>query len=396
MTAQTSASAPSRALRVAIVAGEASGDILGEALLRALRARVPSLQAEGIAGPRMQRQGCHSHYAMERLSVMGIVAILKRLPELLGVRKRLCRQWLHDKPDVFIGIDAPEFNLGLEEKLRAGGVPTVHFVSPSVWAWRKKRIFKIQRAVDLMLTLFPFEQPIYQQHGIAVAHVGHPLADQIALDNPAAPARAALGIPLDARVLALLPGSRGSELKFLALPFIQAAQQLQQQDPSLHIVVPCASAARRAQFEQALAEAGGLRQLHVLDGQSQQAMCAADTILLASGTATLEAMLIKRPMVVAYRVSAFSYAIFKRMLTIGRFALPNLLAGKDVVPELIQDDCTADKLAAAVRRQLNATLDEKATLLREFTSIHEQLRGDAGARAAEAVLAMLREREMGA
>ena len=396
MTAQTSASAPSRALRVAIVAGEASGDILGEALLRALRARVPSLQAEGIAGPRMQRQGCHSHYAMERLSVMGIVAILKRLPELLGVRKRLCRQWLHDKPDVFIGIDAPEFNLGLEEKLRAGGVPTVHFVSPSVWAWRKKRIFKIQRAVDLMLTLFPFEQPIYQQHGIAVAHVGHPLADQIALDNPAAPARATLGIPLDARVLALLPGSRGSELKFLALPFIQAAQQLQQQDPSLHIVVPCASAARRAQFEQALAGAGGLRQLHVLDGQSQQAMCAADTILLASGTATLEAMLIKRPMVVAYRVSAFSYAIFKRLLTIGRFALPNLLAGKDVVPELIQDDCTADKLAAAVRRQLNATPDEKATLLREFTTIHEQLRGDAGARAAEAVLAMLREREMGA
>ena len=395
MTAQTSASAPSRALRVAIVAGEASGDILGEALLRALRARVPSLHAEGIAGPRMQRQGCHSHYAMERLSVMGIVAILKRLPELLGVRKRLCRQWLHDKPDVFIGIDAPEFNLGLEEKLRAGGVPTVHFVSPSVWAWRKKRIFKIQRAVDLMLTLFPFEQPIYQQHGIAVAHVGHPLADQIALDNPAAPARATLGIPLDARVLALLPGSRGSELKFLALPFIQAAQQLQQQDPSLHIVVPCASAARRAQFEQALAGAGGLRQLHVLDGQSQQAMCAADTILLASGTATLEAMLIKRPMVVAYRVSAFSYAIFKRLLTIGRFALPNLLAGKDVVPELIQDDCTADKLAAAVRRQLNATPDEKATLLREFTTIHEQLRGDAGARAAEAVLAMLRERGIG-
>ncbi|HEX4910911.1 MAG TPA: lipid-A-disaccharide synthase [Permianibacter sp.] len=396
MTAQTSASAPSRALRVAIVAGEASGDILGEALLRALRARVTSLQTEGIAGPRMQQQGCRSLYAMERLSVMGIVAILKRLPELLGVRKRLCRQWLQDKPDVFIGIDAPEFNLGLEAQLRAGGVPTVHFVSPSVWAWRKKRIFKIQRAVDLMLTLFPFEQQIYQQHGIPVAHVGHPLADQIALDNPSAPARAALGIPPDARVLALLPGSRGSELKFLATPFIQAAQQLQQQDPSLHIVVPCASAARRGQFEQALAEAGGLRQLHVLDGQSQQAMCAADAILLASGTATLEAMLIKRPMVVAYRVSAFSYAIFKRLLTIGRFALPNLLAGKDVVPELIQDDCTAGKLAAAVRRQLDATPEEKTSLLREFTAIHEQLRGDAGARAAEAVLAMLHERGVGA
>lgn len=392
MTAQTPASASSRALRVAIVAGEASGDILGEALLRALRARVPSLQAEGIAGPRMQQQGCVGLYAMDRLSVMGIVAILKRLPELLGVRKRLSQQWLQDKPDVFVGIDAPEFNLGLEQRLRAGGVATVHFVSPSVWAWRKKRIFKIQRAVDLMLTLFPFEQQIYQQHQIPVAHVGHPLADQIALENPSTPARAALGIPADVPVLALLPGSRGSELKFLAMPFIQAAQRLQQQDPALHIVVPCASAARRAQFEHALATAGGLQHLHLLDGQSQLAMCASDAILLASGTATLEAMLIKRPMVVAYRVSSFSYAIFKRLLTIGRFALPNLLAGKDLVPELIQDDCTADKLAAAARLQLDAGSEEKARLTGEFSRIHEQLRGDAGARAADAVLAMLRER----
>ena len=392
MTAQTPASASSRALRVAIVAGEASGDILGEALLRALRARVPSLQAEGIAGPRMQQQGCHSLYAMERLSVMGIMAILQRLPELLGVRKRLSRQWLQNKPDVFIGIDAPEFNLGLEQRLRAGDVPTVHFVSPSVWAWRKKRIFKIQRAVDLMLTLFPFEQQIYQQHQIPVAHVGHPLADQIALENPSTPARAALGIPADVPVLALLPGSRGSELKFLAMPFIQAAQRLQQQNLALRIVVPCASAARRAQFEQALLAAGGLQNLHLLDGQSQLAMCASDAILLASGTATLEAMLIKRPMVVAYRVSSFSYAIFKRLLTIGRFALPNLLAGKDLVPELIQDDCTADKLAVAVHLQLKASSEEKAQLKSEFSRIHEQLRGDAGARAADAVLAMLRER----
>lgn len=381
-----------RPLRVAIVAGEASGDILGEALLRALRARVPNLRAEGIAGPRMQAQGCVSRYPLERLSVMGIVAILKRLPELLGVRKQLVRHWLQERPDVFIGIDAPEFNLGLEQQLRSEGLTTVHFVSPSVWAWRKKRIFKIQRAVDLMLTLFPFEQTIYQQHGIRVAHVGHPLADQISMENAAAPARDALDIPADAKVLALMPGSRGSELKFLAEPFIRAAQILQQRDPSLHVVVPCASAARRTQFEHALAVVGGLSQLHLLDGQAQRAMSAADAILLASGTATLEAMLIKRPMVVAYRVSGFSYAIFRRLLTIGRFALPNLLADRDLVPELMQADCTPNKLADAVWQQLQASADSKQLLLAEFRRLHEQLRGDAGARAAEAVLTLLRQK----
>lgn len=397
MTAPSAASpfpalSSDKPLRVAIVAGEASGDILGEALLRALRERVPQLQAEGIAGPRMQAQGCISLYPMERLSVMGIVAILKRLPELLGVRKKLRRQWQQTRPDVFIGIDAPEFTLGLEEQLRASGLTTVHFVSPSVWAWRKKRIFKIQRAVDLMLTLFPFEQAIYQQHGIPVAHVGHPLADQIPLENDPAPARTALNLPSNARVLALLPGSRGSELKFLSEPFIRAAQALQQREPSLQIVVPCASPSRRQQFEQSLAELGGLANLHLLDGQSQTAMRAADVILLASGTATLEAMLIKRPMVVAYKVSGFSYAIFKRLLTIGRFALPNLLADRDVVPELMQENCTPDKLTEALWQQLQASAAERAALLDEFRRLHEQLRGNAGARAADAVIALLKQK----
>ncbi|NQD38690.1 lipid-A-disaccharide synthase [Permianibacter sp. IMCC34836] len=376
-------------VRVAIVAGEASGDILGEALLKALRERLPQLQAEGIAGPRMQAQHCHSRYPMERLSVMGILAILKRLPELLSVRKQLVRHWLQQRPDVFIGIDAPEFNLGLEEQLRAGGVTTVHFVSPSVWAWRKKRIFTIQRAVDLMLTLFPFEQAIYREHGVGVAHVGHPLADQIALDNEPGSARAALAIPDEARVLAVLPGSRGSELKFLSEPFIRAMQLLQQRDATLHFLVPCATPARRAQFSAALQAAGGVSNLHLLDGQSQTAMIAADAILLASGTATLEAMLIKRPMVVAYKVSGFSYAIYKRLLTIGRFALPNLLSGRDLVPELMQDDCTAEKLADAMWQQLSLSAAERAALLAEFRRLHEELRGNAGARAAEAIIALL-------
>ncbi len=380
-----------RAVRIAIVAGEASGDILGEALLRALRDRLPAIRAEGIAGPRMQAQGCLSLYPMDRLSVMGIVAILQRLPELLGARKKLIRQWLNDRPDVFIGIDAPEFNLGLEEQLRAQGLTTVHFVSPSVWAWRKKRIFTIARAVDLMLTLFPFEQAIYREHNIPVAHVGHPLADQIPLENDPAPARAALALPEAAKVLALLPGSRGSELKFLAEPFLGAARLVLAREPQLHIVIPCASPARRQQLEQQLAATGPLPNLHLLDGQSQTAMRAADVILLASGTATLEAMLIKRPMVVAYRVGAFSHFIFKRLLTIGRFSLPNLLAGRDLVPELMQDDCTAERIAEALWQQLHMPAADKAALMDEFRQLHESLRGNAGARAADAVVALLKQ-----
>lgn len=381
-----------RAVRIAIIAGEASGDILGEALLRALRERLPAMQAEGIAGPRMLAQGCTSLYAMERLSVMGIVAILQRLPELLGVRKKLVRHWLAERPDVFIGIDAPEFNLGLEAQLRAQGLTTVHFVSPSVWAWRKKRIFTIQRAVDLMLTLFPFEQAIYREHQIPVAHVGHPLADQIALDSDPVPARVALNLPADAHVLALLPGSRGSELKFLAEPFLRAAQLLQQRDPTLQIVVPCASPARRLQLEQQLSQLGAIANLHLLDGQSQTAMRAADVILLASGTATLEAMLIKRPMVVAYKVGAFSHFVFKRLLTIGRFSLPNLLAGRDLVPELMQEDCTPERIADALWQQLQMPPAEWAAMMAEFRQLHEGLRGNAGARAADAVVGLLKQK----
>ena len=235
-------------IRIAVIAGEASGDILGASLLQALNKRLPAVQFEGIPGPRMQKEGCQELAPMERLSVMGIVAILKRLPELLRLRKRLRDHWLHSKPDVFVGIDAPEFNLKLEEFLRQGGVTTVHFVSPSVWAWRKKRIFQIKRAVDKMLILFPFEQAIYDTHQIPARFVGHPLADAYPIAPDVATTRAELGIASDAKALAVLPGSRGSELKFLSEPYIKAMQLLAKRDPSLHFIVPLVNDKRRQQF----------------------------------------------------------------------------------------------------------------------------------------------------
>jgi len=379
-----------KSLTIAIVAGEASGDILGAALMRELKTRLPELQFNGIAGERMQAEGCASRYPLERLSVMGIVAILQRLPELLGARKRLARQWLAEQPDLFIGIDAPEFNLGLEETLKNGGILTAHFVSPSVWAWRQKRIIKIKRAVDLMMTLFPFEEAIYRQHQIRVAHVGHPLADELPLQIDREAARKRLNLPADVKVLAVLPGSRGSELQHLSAPFIAAMNVLQQRDPALHFAVPCANAKRRAQFEHSLRELGSPKNLHLFDGQSHDVMSAANTVLLASGTATLEAMLLKRPMVVAYKVGGFSYWLFKRLLKINRFSLPNLLAGRDVVPELMQADATPEKLAEAVWSQLNDA-HKTREIEQLFGELHQQLRCNAAQRAADAIVALLKD-----
>lgn len=379
-------------IRIAVIAGEASGDILGASLLHALNKRLPTVQFEGIPGPRMQKEGCVELAPMERLSVMGIVAILKRLPELLRLRKRLRDHWLHSKPDVFVGIDAPEFNLKLEELLRQGGVTTVHFVSPSVWAWRKKRIFQIKRAVDKILILFPFEQTIYDTHQIPAHFVGHPLADAYPITPDVAAARAELGIASDAKVLAVLPGSRGSELKFLSEPYIKAMQLLAKRDASLHFIVPLVNDKRRQQFEQALQAFGNVPNLHLIDGQSATVMTAADAVLLASGTATLEAMLLKKPMVVGYRVSGFSYFIFKRLLTINRFSLPNLLADENLVPELMQQDCTPEKLAESVWRQLQLSEAEKHALINRYTAIHQTLRCNAGERAADAIVELLQQK----
>ncbi len=379
----------SRPLRIAIVAGEASGDILGADLVTHLQQRFPDAEFEGLAGPRMQALGVRSLYPMERLSVMGILPILMRLPELLALRRRLAKRWLATPPDLFIGIDAPEFNLGLEQRLRTGGVRTVHYVSPSVWAWREKRIFKIARAVDLMLTLFPFELDIYQRHGVRAVHVGHPLADSLPLEPDQRLARQTLQLPVDAKVLAVLPGSRGSELKLLAPVFLQVIQRLHARDPGLQFVLPCANERRRAQLEATIAQLQIRAPLHILDGQSQTAMTAADAVLLASGTATLEAMLLKRPMVVAYRVGAISYAIFKRLLRIRRFALPNLLTGADVVPELMQEQCTVDTLEQTVSEQLALTPEARRELQARFLEQHLALRLRAGERAAAAIAALL-------
>ena len=370
-------------LRVALVAGEASGDILGSGLMQALKAQHPDIEFMGVGGPRMEAQGLPSYFPMERLSVMGLFEVLGRLVELLLRRRRLVRTLIAERPDVFIGIDAPDFNLGLELKLRRAGIRTVHYVSPSVWAWRQKRVFKIREACDLMLTLFPFEAQFYQQHAVPVRFVGHPLANSIALEVDRAGARQALGLDPDATVVALMPGSRGGEVNRLGPLFLQAAALLNRQRPGLRFVLPCASVPRRDQLEQMLA--GQDLHLELLDGRSHEALAACDAVLIASGTATLEALLHKRPMVVAYRVANMTYRILKRLVKSTFFSLPNLLAGRQLVPEFIQDEATAEALAEAV----SALLHDGQEQTEGFAAIHLALRQDASTQAAEAVLQLV-------
>lgn len=370
-------------LRVALVAGEASGDILGAGLMQALRAQHPALEFIGVGGPRMQAEGLSSYFPMERLSVMGLVEVLGRLPELLSRRKRLIRTLIDAKPDVFIGIDAPDFTLGVELKLRRAGIKTVHYVSPSVWAWRQKRVFKIREACDLMLTLFPFEAQFYQAHQVPVRFVGHPLANTIPLELDRAAARNQLGLPQDAPVVALLPGSRGGEVGKLGGLFLDSAELLLQSRPQLRFVLPCASPERRVQLEALLV--GRNLPLTLLDGQSHEALAACDAVLIASGTATLEALLCQRPMVVAYRVAPLTYRILKRLVSSAYISLPNLLAGRLLVPELIQDAATPEALAAT----LLPLLENGATQTAEFAAIHRSLRLDASVQAADAVLALI-------
>lgn len=370
-------------LRVALVAGEASGDILGAGLMQALKARHPQIQFIGIGGPRMQAEGLDPYFPMERLAVMGLVEVLGRLPELLLRRRRLIRTLIAAKPDVFIGIDAPDFNLSVELKLRRAGIKTVQYVSPSVWAWRQKRVLKIREACDLMLCLFPFEAQFYDGQQVPVRFVGHPLADAIPVQADRAAARAALELPQDSPVVALLPGSRGSEVAHLGSLFLDAAVRLRALRPGIRFVLPCASPERRAQLEQLLV--GRDLPLTLLDGRSHEALAACDTVLIASGTATLEALLYKRPMVVAYRVSPMTYRILKRLVKSPYIALPNLLAGRLLVPELIQDAATPEVLA-----QLLAPLLEGGEVQTEgFDVIHRALRRDASVQAADALLKLL-------
>ncbi len=370
-------------LRIGVLAGEASGDILGSRVLAALRQRFPNLQVEGIGGPLMEAQGLTSMYPMERLSVMGFVEPLKRLPELLRIRAHVYRHFRDNPPDFFLGIDSPDFNLHLEQKLRACGVKTAHLVSPTIWAWRAGRIKKIKRAVDLMLCLFPFELPIYREHKLSAKFVGHPLADELLEPVDRLQARRQLGLTEQGKLVALLPGSRGDEVKLLGTMFLQAARLLHQRDPDLSFVVPAASEARAQQLREQLAPHSDLP-ITLQIGESRAAMAAADAILLASGTATLEAMLLKRPMVVAYRMAALSWWLVSRLATTKYVALPNVLAGAPVVPELLQDAATPEAMAEAVG-ELLFDGQSAATQLSTFEDSHRQLALGYAPRTAEAL-----------
>jgi lipid-A-disaccharide synthase len=371
-----------------IVAGEASGDILGAGLIRALRRKYPGARFIGIGGDEMVAEGFHSLVPMERLSVMGLVEVLGRLRELFGIRARLMSYFLQNPPDVVIGIDSPDFTLGVERRCRDAGMLTAHYVSPSVWAWRQNRIFKIAKSVDLMLTLFPFEARFYEEHQVPVAFVGHPLADRIPLQPDTLAARRNLGLDEQAPVLAILPGSRGGEVERLGGLFLEAAKWIQSRRPDLQLAIPCVNREREEQVR-ALVDALDVKlAVTIVRGRSREVMAAADVVLLASGTATLEAMLLKKPMVVGYRLSNLSFRIVSKMVKSPYIALPNLLALKSLVPEFIQDDATPQSLGDAVLERLENP-QERERLTTAFTEIHQTLRQNADEQAASAIAALI-------
>ncbi len=379
---------PQGVLRVGVLAGEASGDILGSRVLAALARHCDELIVEGIGGPLMASQGLRSMFPMERLSVMGFVEPLKRLPELLRIRRTVFEHFRDNPPDLFLGIDSPDFNLRLERKLRDCGIPTAHLVSPSIWAWRQGRIHKIKRSVDLMLCLFPFETAIYQEHDVPVRFVGHPLADELPAKVDAAAARRALDLPLQGRLLALLPGSRGGEVSLLAPLFLRAARLLWEQQPDLAFVLPTANAERDEQLRALLAEQPDLP-ITLVSGRSREVMAAADAVLLASGTATLEAALLKRPMVVAYRMAGFSWWLITRLASTEFAALPNVLAGRALVPELLQERATPEAMVDCLQPLLSAG-EAAAEQLQAFDLMHRELARDYGGESARALLELIR------
>ncbi len=378
-------------MRIALVAGEASGDILGAGLIEALAERLPSVRFEGVAGPRMVAAGCEPVFRAERLAVMGLSEILRRYRELRGLREGLRRRYLDDPPDCFVAIDAPDFNLDIECSLRRAGIPTVHYVSPSVWAWREYRLARIARAVDLMLTLFPFEADYYRERGVPVSFVGHPLADTLVPVEDPSPCRTALGLPDDRRIVAILPGSRLSEVRQLARPFLETAAWCLERRNDLHFIVPMASESVREAFAGELESFPARLPMTLVDGRSQEAMAASDVVLLASGTAALEGLLIGRPMVAAYRMARASYWFARALLRIDRYTLPNLLAGERLVPEFIQEDVVPAAMGEALLGYLDAP-DRVAELRRRFAGIGRELRRDASRRASVAITGMLAAR----
>ncbi|MFY8061008.1 MAG: lipid-A-disaccharide synthase [Arenimonas sp.] len=374
-------------MKIALIAGEESGDLLAAELMAALKARQPGIQFIGMGGPKMQAQGLDSWFDYKTLSVMGFIEVLKHLPALLKLRKNLLKRIVAEKPDLVIGVDAPDFNLGIEKSCKRAGLRTVHFVSPSVWAWREKRAARIAESCEQVLCLFPMEPAIYAKYGVDARFVGHPLADRIAMTPDRETARTALALP-DCRHLAILPGSRVSEIDRLLPVFLQGAAILKASMPEVHFLIPAANSLCRDRIAHHL-QSHPLPDTRILDGHAQPAMIAADAVLLASGTAALEAMLCKRPMVVAYRISAITYAMVNALglIKIERFSLPNVLSGQDLVPELIQDRCTPEAIAGELQSLLEAK--DNTTLMAHFERLHSDLRRNAGDAAASAVLELL-------
>jgi len=375
--------------RIAMVAGEASGDLLGSHLTGALAARRDGLAFDGIGGPRMTAQGFESFYPMEKLAVRGYVEVLRHYREIMGIRRRLTARILDERPQLFIGIDAPDFNLDLEYRLKGEGIPTVHYVSPSIWAWRRSRLRRIARSVSHMLVLFPFETEIYRDAGVPVTYVGHPVADTIALKVDKAAAKEQLRLPLGNLVIALLPGSRQSELRYMADTFIQTAKLLHAALGAVHFVCPTVSRPTRDLLEEAIHRNGAAQlPLTLMFGHSHEALAAADFALVASGTATLETALFKTPMVIAYKMSPLTWRIMRRMLYMPYVGLPNILAGEFLVDELMQDAATPEALSDALLALVRDT-GKQQRQLEKFAEIHHALRQDNAAKSAEAVLAIL-------
>ncbi|EHW0633910.1 lipid-A-disaccharide synthase [Vibrio vulnificus] len=373
-------------LRIGIVAGELSGDTLGEGFIKAVKQRYPDAEFVGIGGPKMIAQGCQSLFDMEELAVMGLVEVLGRLPRLLKVKAELVRYFTENPPDVFVGIDAPDFNLRLELDLKKSGIKTVHYVSPSVWAWRQKRIFKIAAATNLVLAFLPFEKAFYDKFNVPCEFIGHTLADAIPLESDKAPARELLGLEQDKQWLAVLPGSRGSELKMLSQPFIETCKKLKQAFPELGFVVALVNQKRREQFEQAWKEYAPELDFKLVDDTARNVITASDAVMLASGTVALECMLLKRPMVVGYKVNAFTAFLAKRLLKTQYVSLPNILSDSELVKEYLQEACTPENLFAEVS---NLLASDNQTMLDKFAEMHHWIRKDADQQAANAVLKLI-------
>jgi len=377
-------------MRIALVAGEASGDSLGAALIEALKKRFPGAKFAGVAGPKMKAAGCEAWFDSEQLAVMGLTEILRHLPRLLRLRGSLQKRILEWRPDVFVGVDFKEFNLGLARRLKKQGMRTVQYVSPQVWAWRQGRARTIGEAVDLILCLFPFEPDFYREYGVRAAFVGHPLADQIPMEVDRAAARAELGLPADARVLAVLPGSRRGEVEHLAEPFATAAELLAARYPGLVCVAPMVTPALRDLFAERCAALAPRAAVRMLDGQARPALAAADVALVASGTATLETALCKRPMVVAYRLGAITAFLLRQLglVKVRHISQPNLLAGAELVPEFVQEQASPGNLADALANWLEHP-EKVENVQREFVKIHETLRRGGAERAAAEIAELL-------